>query len=230
MTITGTSFSTTPGNNSVAFTPAGTGTVTAATETSLTVSSLSGLTLGPLNAVVTTNGLSSGAAVQVAAVVAPGPGDVDPLNTSVLSEDVNASAVQPDGKIIIAGYFNFVQNQPRNYIARLNPDGTLDMAFNPNVNGEIMSVAVQADGMILLGGNFTSVGGTVRNNIARVDADGNLDTGFNPNASGYIRCVTLQADGRILLGVISPRWAGPRATTLRGWMPQVHSTRASIPT
>jgi len=68
LTITGTGFFTTPANNTVAFTPTGTGTVTAATATSLTVTSLSGLTLGALNAVVTTNGVSSGTAVQVATV------------------------------------------------------------------------------------------------------------------------------------------------------------------
>jgi|GEM_PF-3109667 len=69
LTITGTNFdAVTPGNNTVVFTPAGTGTVTASTATSLTVTSLSGLTLGNLNAVVTTNSVSSGAAVQVATV------------------------------------------------------------------------------------------------------------------------------------------------------------------
>ena len=72
LTIFGTGFDAlTPGANSVVFTPAGSGTVTAATETSLTVTSLSGLSVGALNAVVATHGLNSGAAVQVATVIAP---------------------------------------------------------------------------------------------------------------------------------------------------------------
>ena len=72
LTITGAFFdANTPSNNTVAFTPTGTGTVTASTATSLTVTSLSGLSVGALNAVVTTNGHSSGAPVQVAVVVAP---------------------------------------------------------------------------------------------------------------------------------------------------------------
>ncbi len=44
---------------------------------------------------------------------------------------VAAIAVQPDGKILIGGYFTTVGGQERNRIARLNADGTLDTWFNP---------------------------------------------------------------------------------------------------
>jgi hypothetical protein len=57
-----------PGNNTVAFNNGATGIVTAATATTLTVTSVAGLTGGLLTAVVTTNGVGSGAAVQVATV------------------------------------------------------------------------------------------------------------------------------------------------------------------
>ena len=50
------------------------------------------------------------------------------------------------------------------------PDGTLDTAFDPNVNephtAQVTGIAVQADGKILVSGVFTSVGGQMRNNIA----------------------------------------------------------------
>lgn len=59
LTINGTGFSTTAGNNLVAFTPTGSGTVTG----------LTGLTAGVLKAVVTTNAVSSGTSVQVAMVL-----------------------------------------------------------------------------------------------------------------------------------------------------------------
>ena len=69
LTINGNGFSTTAANNTVVFSGGATGTVTAATSTQLTVTSLSGLVLGNLTAVVTSNTVSSGAAVQVATVV-----------------------------------------------------------------------------------------------------------------------------------------------------------------
>ncbi len=128
------------------------------------------------------------------------PGDPDALNPNVVGEYVLATAVQPDGKIIIAGFFFSVLGQPRNNIARLNADGTLDAGFNPNANNLVHSMALQADGSILLGGQFTSVGGIGRNRIARVDAAGAVDAGFNPNANNIVNCVAVEADGRILLG------------------------------
>lgn len=198
--IIGAGFSSMPGNNTVVFSPSGSGMVTAATGTSLTVTGISGLTPGALNVVVTSDGVSSGDPVQVATVVVPGPGDVSTFDASVIGSSVGTIAVQPDGKTLIAGSFTSVMGEALNYIARLNADGTLDAGFNPQVNGSVSSVAVQADGKILLGGSFTSVGGITRNRIARVAANGTPDMGFNPNANGSVFCVALQADGQILLG------------------------------
>ena len=200
LTITGNNFSNTPGKNSIRFTPSGSGTVTAATATSLSISNVSGLMLGPLHAVVHTDGLSSGAAVPVATIISPGLGDLDLLDIYMEGRGVGAAAVQPDGQLIIGGSFTSIKGQPRNNIARLNNEGTLDMGFNPNVGGSVNSVLVQADGKILLGGSFTSVGGTGRNNIARLAADGTLDQGFNPNVNGFVSSLALQADGNILIG------------------------------
>ena len=47
---------------------------------------------------------------------------------------VSTIAVQSDGKIVVGGLFTLLGGQPRNYIGRLNPDGTLDTSFNPGVN------------------------------------------------------------------------------------------------
>jgi hypothetical protein len=93
---------------------------------------------------------------------------------------VYATAVQPDGKILIGGSFTTVLGVTRNNIARLNPDGTLDTAFDPNASGEVDSIAVQADGKILAGGQFTSIGGQTRNSIARLDATTGLADSFDP--------------------------------------------------
>ncbi len=123
-----------------------------------------------------------------------------PASTRTRTASVYSVAVQADGKILLAGQFTSVGGTARNYIARLNADGSLDPGFNPNANDIVYSLAVQADGKILLGGMFTTVGGTARNYIARLNADGSLDSGFNPNASGTVYSVAVQADGKILLG------------------------------
>ena len=69
---------------------------------------------------------------------------------------VRAVVVQPDGKILLGGDFTTLSPNggapvTRNHIARLNPDGTLDIAFNPNATGAgatINAIAVQADGQV----------------------------------------------------------------------------------
>ena len=118
---------------------------------------------------------------------------------------VFASVVQPDGKILIGGTFRMLSPNGgltvmRNSIARLNPDGTLDTAFNPNANGPVYSIAVQADGKILAGGDFTIIGGQKRNRIARLDATTGLADSFDPNANDTVSAIAVQTDGKILVG------------------------------
>ena len=126
---------------------------------------------------------------------------VDPANASAI---VMAMAVQPDGKILVAGQFNNVAGQPRTNLARLFPDGTLDPDFAPAVSGGgspcVYSLALQADGKLLVGGYFSTVAGQPRANLARLGADGTLDSGFNPGANSYVYGLALQADGKVLAG------------------------------
>ncbi|MEQ1860763.1 MAG: hypothetical protein ABMA13_12585 [Chthoniobacteraceae bacterium] len=121
-------------------------------------------------------------------------------------------AVQADGRILLAGDFTTLQpngapsSTPRNFIARVNADGTLDTGFDPNAGARVASVAIQADARIVIGGSFLTLqpngaaSPTTRNHIARLNADGSLDPAFDPNADSRIFGVTLQGDGRMLLG------------------------------
>ena len=52
---------------------------------------------------------------------------------------VYSLAVQADGKIVVGGIFNMLGGQPRIGIGRLNPDGTLDTAFNPGASSGLGS-------------------------------------------------------------------------------------------
>jgi uncharacterized delta-60 repeat protein len=122
------------------------------------------------------------------------------LNLSIVGSlgTVTATAVQPDGKILIGGFFTNVLGVARNNIARLNADGTLDTAFDPNANSTVFSIAVQADGKILAGGLFASIGGQTRNSIARLDAITGLADSFDPNADAPVYSIAVQGDGKIL--------------------------------
>jgi uncharacterized delta-60 repeat protein len=113
-------------------------------------------------------------------------------------------ALQPDGKILIAGDFTFYNGTERFRIARLNADGSLDTGLNPGTGSSNRSnaMALQPDGKIIIVGNFISYNGTARRRIAQLNADGSLDTGFDPGtgASDWVRAIALQPDGKILIG------------------------------
>ena len=118
---------------------------------------------------------------------------------------VFATAVQPDGKIVIGGLFTSIGGVPRNRLARLNADGSLDATFDPGtgVDGFIVTIAVQPDGKILVGGGFSTMNGQTRNNFARLNADGSVESTatFNPGtgANGEVQGMAVQPNGKILI-------------------------------
>lgn len=116
------------------------------------------------------------------------------------SSPVNAIGVQADGKAVIGGSFVEFDGVVKTRLARVNTDGSLDLAFNATANGDVNAIAVQADGKILVAGAFTEINGTTRNRLARLNADGTLDTGYNPNVgNNLVRGVLIEPDGRAVI-------------------------------
>jgi uncharacterized delta-60 repeat protein len=120
---------------------------------------------------------------------------------------VTSLAVQPDGKILVGGFFSTAGGQARSQIARLHPDGSADAAFEPGADNWVYSLAVQADGKILVGGLLSTLAGQTRNFIGRLYPNGSLDATLDPAASydamqlnTVVRGLALQADGKILVG------------------------------
>lgn len=117
-------------------------------------------------------------------------------------------AIQPDGRILVGGPFEHINDIRRPYIARLKPDGTMDESFQPNggptsdwtVN--ILTIALQADGKILMGGFFKQVDDVPMLNLARLNSDGTFDSTFQlkTGASGPVMRIRPQPDGKIVVG------------------------------
>ncbi len=121
---------------------------------------------------------------------------------------INKTLVQPDGKILVAGNFHLMNGVSKNYIARFNPDGTIDNAFNAKsgTNGQIQAIGLQSDGKIIVGGSFTSYSGNTVGNIARLNPDGSFDISFNSagiyytaGASSSISDISVMPDNRFYI-------------------------------
>src|SRR5678816_2689674 len=134
------------------------------------------------------------------------PGFLDESFAPVFSPDragpINAIAVQPDGKILIAGLFSRPDRGLPYQIVRLNEDGTRDPSFAAGAVADqnIMCTVIDSDGRILIGGYFLEVQGVFLNGIARLKKDGSIDSSFVPELGvESVRAIAMQKDGRILI-------------------------------
>src|SRR5215510_11657386 len=82
---------------------------------------------------------------------------------------VYAMARQDDGKILVGGYLYSVGGEPRNFIARLNPNGTLDSTWNAQSDGPVLAMAVSGND-IYVAGEFFTIGGQSRYRLAKLSA------------------------------------------------------------
>ncbi len=115
----------------------------------------------------------------------------------------NSLVLQPDGKLIIGGEFNAINEIAVSKMARLNNDGSVDSNFNiaSGPNGNVYSIALQSDGNLLVGGTFGQWNGQYRNNLVRLQPNGNLDASFiiGDGPNGSIRSIAVIPNGSIFI-------------------------------
>jgi uncharacterized delta-60 repeat protein/uncharacterized repeat protein (TIGR01451 family) len=133
-------------------------------------------------------------------------GDVD-LSLNIGSgpnNSINAMDLQPDGKILIGGYFTFFNGSPLSGLARLDQNGSVDNTFNTGSDSNVFinTITLDVTGKILIGGSFNSFNGSAVKNLARLNQNGSIDNTFNIGSGldNIINAIALQADGKILIG------------------------------
>ncbi len=143
------------------------------------------------------------------------------VQMSTGNDQANGIALQPDGKIVLAGSAEVTGGNDAFAAARLNTDGTLDSGFGTGgvvntIIGSFLSdgfaVAIQGDGKIVVGG-LTFNGTTDDFAVVRYATDGTLDTTFGSGGKAvndlgnHNRIFALQtlADGKI---AVAGEWAG----------------------
>ena len=133
-------------------------------------------------------------------------------------------AIQPDGKIVGAGWEYDSWWDPVNYydaivVFRLNTDGSSDTSFGTTGTGVVKivngygqpEVLVQPDGKILVAGSLWNPWQNVPGSalIARYNPNGTPDQGFGSGGTvtkkdAYAGYIALQADGKILVTGLGP--------------------------
>ena len=143
------------------------------------------------------------ARVSVARLLANGTLDaafVAAVGASALG--VTELGVQADGRIVVAGGFTAVGGQPRDGIARLQADGSLDATFvPPALGGAVDAMLVQPDGRVVIAGFLSDASDDCDGYcVLRLGTNGSVDAGFAvTGVVGTVRHLARQADGRILV-------------------------------
>ncbi|MGH7176598.1 MAG: hypothetical protein ACREJC_04390, partial [Tepidisphaeraceae bacterium] len=128
----------------------------------------------------------------------------------------NCVAIQPDGKILVAGVAGATFPDVQFAVVRYLPNGSLDTSFDGdgtrlvNFRGSVLDIVVQNDGkIVLVGGTLdASLGGTTRDfAIARLNPDGKLDGTFDDDGKKQVgfggddqaEAVAIDSNGRIVV-------------------------------
>ena len=140
-----------------------------------------------------------------------------------------AVALQPDGKIVVAGYTDALGSNDVQ-VLRLNANGDLDTTFNTSIldgrvsggiqvisqsgDDQVQAATLQADGKILIAGQTNRFGNSDIQ-VVRLNANGSVDLTFNPigtplptggivvvqqNGNDQGQAIALQADGKVVVG------------------------------
>jgi uncharacterized delta-60 repeat protein len=140
------------------------------------------------------------------------------VTTGIEGDDdvANALALQPDGKLVAAGYSKN-GSQYSFALARYNPDGSLDTSFNGTgkvttrigVSNKAYALALQPDGKLVAAGSDDDFA------LARYNQDGSLDRSFNGTGKvttpigpsvDEAHALALQPDGKLVAAGYS--WQG----------------------
>src|SRR5204862_2030158 len=107
-------------------------------------------------------------------------GTLDTNFVSAAAGDVYSMALQPDGKLIVGGYFSALSGAESYGLLRLNANGSRDNSFDAGAaaDGIYHSIVLQPDGKVLFGGLLTRVNGTNYTPVARLNANGSVDATF----------------------------------------------------
>ncbi|MBK7946076.1 MAG: hypothetical protein IPJ85_12585 [Flavobacteriales bacterium] len=124
---------------------------------------------------------------------------------------VESVSVQADGRLLLTGSFNRIQNIERRSIARLLPTGDLDTTFQTYLSGYVSCALILPDGRILIAGGLQVFGDTISRPMLMLHPNGSVDESFDAGVTGNsfpARQIMLQPDGRILVVGQFIQWNG----------------------
>jgi len=168
------------------------------------------------------------------------------LVLSDVAGGASALALQPDGKVVLAGSVSDASGFQQLVVTRFNADGTPDSTFGSGGRVAIQygdgsfplsganAVALAPDGKIVVAGGASDSAGIQELVVVRFHTDGTPDKAFNGDGAfltqlgsngnpSYLNAVAVQPDGRVVIGGQASdsggnsRYLVGRLTSTGGW-------------
>lgn len=144
---------------------------------------------------------------------------------------ISAMARQPDGGLIIGGYFHSVNGVRRSNIARLLPNGEVDLVWNPGADRQVDHLAVNGQGDVFAAGAFTQIGGRSKRYLAKLSGTGTgaANSAWNPNPDSQLYALLVDGAGSVFISgnfssingvprrVIAKLNGGGSGAMMQGW-------------
>lgn len=105
----------------------------------------------------------------------------DSFLPSLVSSSVWNTIIAGNSKILIGGPVRSLNNQSKQGLGVLNPDGSVDQDFDVDIErfAEVETDLILEDGGLLISGNYTEVNGQQVSGLIKLDAAGSIDDSFN---------------------------------------------------
>ncbi len=124
----------------------------------------------------------------------------DKTSFPVVNGSVFAVADDNQGGWYIGGRFNYINDVPRNNIAHILSNGSVDLEWDPGANGDVKAIAIVGSQptRVVVGGSFSTVGGLTRNHLAAIFAQrfweeeyGRVDENWKADANGDVLSIAV---------------------------------------
>jgi uncharacterized delta-60 repeat protein len=127
---------------------------------------------------------------------------IDPAFQASITGSIATMVIQPDGKLIVGGAFQTVNNQPVANLTRLAPDGSIDNDFvlGGSCSSTVQSVILLTDGKIVCQGSIVTPEGQTISPLFRLNANGSIDQSFTPSPGVRAHRIAVQPDGKLVIG------------------------------
>jgi uncharacterized delta-60 repeat protein len=110
-------------------------------------------------------------------------------------------ALQPNGQILVGGWFTEYRGVGHNRLVRINQDGTTDSDFNPFYGDKtaVYSIVLLPDGKMITSGDSLNPDGLFHQNVVRLNYNGTVDSTWAGRTDDKTECLLLQDNGKLIL-------------------------------